>query len=598
MARVTADSEQIDHAEPPHKRPVSSESALSAAFLVLNQIGTRALTFAVNQLLLRYLSPKTYGVATQLELFSVSILYFSRESLRVALQRQHGDDDSEKAEHVGGRGPENDHRRSALGHGTTRRIQEVVNISHIAFGLGVPLTAFFAWLYLRSANSVVLATAHLHSSLYIYALATLLELLIEPAFAVAKQQMLDGTRVWAEFRASLTKCLVTCATAIWASRTGRDVGVLPFAMGQLSYAVVLNLVYVWNIVPICTRNGASLLSKTINPNNMYFLSRFSRPLITIAATFYGQAIFNQILTSGDSYLIAALATLPAQGAYALASNYGGLLARMLFQPIEEASRSLFGRLPTKDSPPTKSTNRIVQQAVAHLTNTLHFYSLLSLFAISLGPPLSPPLLRTLAGARWTVTEAPAVLAAYCYLIPLLAINGILEAFVSAVATPAQIRAQSSWKMAQLCAFAGTSFIALKIAYMDAPGLVVANAVTMISRIAWSWGFVQRYLGATAGGGGVMGLKVSEMVPSVWSLAVGAAARGCLSFTLDHGADVGVGELVQSAVTVAAYVVGVMFFERHFLISMIPEAAVDRLPILQYVTGTRKDADEKKSATDL
>ena len=556
MARVKADSEQIDHAEPPPKRPVSSKSALSAALLVLNQIGTRALTFAVNQVLLRYLSPKTYGVATQLELFSVSILYFSRESLRVALQRQHGDDDSEKAEHVDGRGPEKDFRRSALSHGSTRRIQEVVNISHIAFGLGVPLTTFFAWLYLRSANSVVLATAHLHSSLYIYALATLSELLIEPAFAVAKQQMLDGTRVWAEFRASLTKCLVTCATAIWASRAGRNVGVLPFAMGQLSYAVVLNLVYVWNIVHICSQNGASLLPKIINSNNTYLLSRFSRPLITIAATFYGQAIFNQILTSGDSYLIAALATLPAQGAYALASNYGGLLARMLFQPIEEASRSLFGRLPTKDLPPTKSTNRTVQQAVTHLKHTLHFYSLLSLFAISLGPPLSPLLLRTLAGVRWTATEAPAVLAAYCYLIPLLATNGILEAFVSAVATPAQIRAQSSWKIAQLCAFAGTAFIALKIAYMDAPGLVVANAVTMISRIAWSWGFVQGYLETFAGGGDGKGLRIRDMVPSLGSLAVAAGARGCLSFILDHGADVRLGELVQSAGVVGGCGVGV------------------------------------------
>ena len=555
MSKAKADHKQEDHAEPPPKSSISSKSALSAAFLVLNQIGTRALTFAVNQVLLRYLSPKIYGVATQLELFSVSILYFSRESLRVALQRQQGDDELEKTEQVDGESPKKDAKQVAVSYGPTRRLQEVANLSHIAFGLGLPLTILFSWLYLRSADSAVLETGHLHSSLYTYAIATLLELLIEPAFAVAKQQMLDGTRVWAEFRASIIKCLITCVTAVWASRTGRDVGVLPFAMGQLSYAIVLNLVYIWNIIPICNKNGASLLPKTIASNNTYIMSRFSRPLITIAATFYGQAIFNQILTSGDSYLIAALATLPAQGAYALAANYGGLLARMLFQPIEEASRSLFGRLPTIDSPQTKSSyNKPVQQAVTHLTITLHFYSLLSLFAISLGPPLSPLVLQTLAGSRWTATEAPAVLAAYCYLIPLLAANGILEAFVSAVATPAQIRAQSFWKIAQLCAFAGTSYVALRVADMGAPGLVVANAVTMVSRISWSWGFVQGYLGAF--GGNARGLKVSEMMPCMGSLAVGAGARWCLRYLLQDGSDIRLEELMQCGVVVGACGIGV------------------------------------------
>lgn len=151
----------------------------------------------------------------------------SRESLRVALQRHQGDDELEKTEQVDGESPKEDAKQVAVSYGPTRRLQEVVNLSHIAIGLGLPLTILFSWLYLRSADSAVLETSLLHSSLYTYALATLLELCIEPAFAVAKQQMLDGTRVWAEFRASIIKCFITCVTAVWASRTGRDVGVLP-----------------------------------------------------------------------------------------------------------------------------------------------------------------------------------------------------------------------------------------------------------------------------------------------------------------------------------------------------------------------------------
>lgn len=43
------------------------------------------------------------------------------------------------------------------------------------------------------------------------------------------------------------------------------------------------------------------------------------------------------------------------------------------------------------------------------------------------------LLRLVYGLRWSETEAPRALAVYCLYILLLAINGILEAFVHAVA---------------------------------------------------------------------------------------------------------------------------------------------------------------------
>ena len=43
------------------------------------------------------------------------------------------------------------------------------------------------------------------------------------------------------------------------------------------------------------------------------------------------------------------------------------------------------------------------------------------------------LLRLVYGQRWSETEAPKALAVYCLYILLLAVNGILEAFVHAVA---------------------------------------------------------------------------------------------------------------------------------------------------------------------
>ncbi len=594
MPNPAADSIQVSDKATSKANAVASKSALGAAFLVLNQIGSRALTFVVNQLLFRFLSPGIYGVAAQLELFSVSILYFSRESLRNALQRQRGEDTPQNEDgHKTGE-TEVDPKPPKNRAGPGQRLQEAVNLSHIAIALGVPLTTIFSWLYLRKADAAVLRTRHIHHSLHVYALATVLELLNEPAYAIAQQQMLYGTRASAEFLGSFARCMVTCALAIWASRTETDVGVFPFAMGQLSYALVLNIVYLSKVLPICAQNTVSLLPKDIAHNDGYILSRLSRPLVTIAATFYGQSIFKQFQTSGDGYLIATLASLPSQGAYALATNYGGLLARVLFQPIEESSRSLFGRLfpsQPKASPDTKATDlTAISQAKSHLTRFLHLYALLTLTAISLGPPLSPLFLQTVAGSRWSSTEAPAVLASYCYLIGLLAINGILEAFVTAVATPAQVGVQNMWMAGFSVVFAGTGILVLRVLGMGARGLVVANAVVMGLRIWWSWGFVKGYL---EGWGDLKGLRMGEMMPSVGTVAVGFGTRWCLELVLRGKIHVGLQDLIYCGTVVGLFGLGILLCERKFLLSILPGSVLERLSVMKGRREKQMKGDSKK-----
>ena len=209
-----------------------AKSAKGATFLVLLQIASRALTFIVNQILLRYLSPELLGVSSQLELYAISVLYFSRESLRVALQRLGRD--------------ENDARASA------RRAQEAVNLSYIAVGLGPPLAFAFARLYLRKATPAALAVPYIKDSLHLYALATVLELWVEPCFVVAQLQMQYGLRASAETVATIARCVLTCGSAVWASKDGRPVGALSFAFGQLGFAVVLNLVYYAKLWPQTT----------------------------------------------------------------------------------------------------------------------------------------------------------------------------------------------------------------------------------------------------------------------------------------------------------------------------------------------------------
>jgi oligosaccharide translocation protein RFT1 len=231
----------------------------------------------------------------------------------------------------------------------------------------------------------------------------------------------------------------------------------------------------------------------------FWLSLFSQPLLNLSLSLTVQSSIKYVLTQGDSILIASLASLQDQGAYALSSNYGGLVARMLFQPIEEASRNLFAKLcaPTTAAADPKQSDGEkagdgIKQANNTLTLILKAYSLISLVAFAAGPTVAPVLLSLVAGSRWAHTGAGEVLGCYCYYIPLLALNGVSEAFVAAVADNKQLYTQSIWMGGFFAAFAGSAYLFLRVLELGAKGLVWANCVNMACRIVFNLSFVKSF----------------------------------------------------------------------------------------------------------
>lgn len=518
-----------------------TKSTSGATLLVLLRIGTRLSTFALNQILLRFLAPEILGISTQLDLFATSILSFSCESLRVALQRQRQDESRESTNNE-----INSHTEAEDKHGRRhedadslgRRAQETVNLSYIAIAIGLPLSYALATIYLKSADSAVLNAPYFNEALHGYIIATILELFNEPSFSVAQQQMLYSTRASAEAWATFAKCIVTCTLAIWAGRTNTQLGVLPFAFGQLAYAMILNAKYLSKVTTLMFDNDFSIALKSLPSSPQLYLSRFSKPLVNLAGNLYGQSVLKQLLTNGDSYLIASFTSLSAQGSYALAANYGGLIARILFQPIEESSRSYFARLlasenhvsgqPNNSSdkskhPSVRSSKSASAEASQYLTTLLRAYVLFSVVIVTLGPTSGPLALRTIAGARWANTEAPAVLAVYCYYIPLLAINGILEAFVSATASPAQLRSQSAFMVAFSASFVALGYYVLRVLGRSGRGLVLASSVSMVLRICYSLRFVNGYLAKSGNS-----LTIREFMPGVATIAGSLASAMALT----------------------------------------------------------------------
>ena len=220
-------------------------------------------------------------------------------------------------------------------------------------------------------------------------------------------------------------------------------------------------------------------------------------------------------------VLAALSSLEDQGIYSLASNYGGLIARIIFQPLEESSRNLFSTLLSPDEEGKRNAAR-VRIAKSHLIDLLHIYQLLSILIFPIGPVMIPQVLQILGGRQWTSPKVGDLLSLYCYYIPFLAFNGITEAFVSSAADASAIRRQTAWMGAFSACYALAAYLFLEAWSMGAYGLVLANIVNMVVRTIWSYRFIQSFLCRHGDG-----LQVREVGIRPVSYILGAITTGAM-----------------------------------------------------------------------
>ncbi|KAI0108021.1 Rft-1-domain-containing protein [Daldinia grandis] len=550
-----------------HSNPLPKQGSAvhGASLLIALQIASRAITFVANQLLLRFLTAQLLGVSTQLEVYYLSVLFFARESLRVAIQRQESPSTSSSGD---GQSPTENSRDS----------QSVVNIAHISLLLGLGASAGLGWAYLSYVDAATAATPYLDVALRIYAVAAIVELLSEPAFVILQYRLRFRPRAAAESIATFFRCLITFGAANWAWKKGLEIGVLPFALGQLAYGTGLLAVYAWYGARLASVEGFSLLLRTSAPSQQgnsegietaqaldtdYVLGYFYRPTLQLAYSLTAQSFVKHLLTQGDTFLVSILSDSRSQGVYALANNYGGLLARLVFQPIEESSRNYFSKLlsSAKSSPGKQA----IAKARSDLQALLKFYVLLSTVVVTVGPYAAPLLVQIVAGTKWSASGAGAVLARYCLYIPLLAVNGVAEAFVSSIATESEVHRQSLWMGAFSVAFGIAGFVSLRVLDLGAAGLVYANSINMLCRIVWSGTFITRYFRANE-----TDFSWNSILPSNLAVTTVASATFWASLTR-AGISIGTTsphvfvDLITVATRAVPFVIIIAYTERKYLL---------------------------------
>jgi oligosaccharide translocation protein RFT1 len=190
----------------------------------------------------------------------------------------------------------------------------------------------------------------------------------------------------------------------------------------------------------------------------------------------GQSVVKHFLTEGDKFLVSRLSPLEDQGGYAIASNYGtfnfplittssrrgmppsrksrrkltfawrssgSLVARIVFQPIEETSRFYFSKSLSSSSPKQigeggdsneSARKASLDNASKILSSLLLLFTHLLLLLMAFGPPYLSIATALLLPPRFQNTSAPSILRSYVLYIPMMAFNGVLEAFFASTST--------------------------------------------------------------------------------------------------------------------------------------------------------------------
>lgn len=249
----------------------------------------------------------------------------------------------------------------------------------------------------------------------IYCAAACIEASTEALHSLSLVKLVAAPRALSEALGALSSAL---AIVVLVSQLPTERHVEALALGQLAYSVgcCVGRIIGWR--------GATVPKPTKLPS-----TRLLRSAIWLCA----QAALKQALTDGDKVaLVLSRASASATGVYALAANYGALIARVALHPIEEASYSVFAALKRAHSDTTRLLLCLLKAAM-----------LFGLTFATLGPAyaeLAPLVLRT-ALAQPPRPEDEALgkaLGAYCMYVPCLALNGIAEAFVHAVGDTTQL----------------------------------------------------------------------------------------------------------------------------------------------------------------
>ncbi len=422
-----------------------------AGYLLTGKLTARAFTFVGNVVLTRSLpagrGPALIGLSrVALQLQFMLALEIAREGARRAALRTHVDmNDSAAVAHI----------------------LSVVWRWSVCFGF-IAIAAvhsLFTWFH----DEVASGGEAYGASISIVSLAAALELLAEPLYVLFALRLQYRARSIVEGAAMIARCAIT----IYLVLVRGQVALESFAWGFAAYSCTIFVSYVTMNAVWPSKHNVLAPAFAWTPS-----SPSTKQFFSLARSLSFQSLWKVLLAQGAKVAMVTFKADPhEQGVYALVNNLGSIVARFIFQPLEEIAYTVFGKM---------NDSRDRARVPALFRTLLKTMLLFGILFLCFGTEYTHLLLRVLYGEAWANTSAPKVLAWYCAYVLLMATNGITEALVHAVADRSTLSYFNAWLIVCSVCFVIASGALLPL---GAVGLVFANCINMLSRIFFSGWYI-------------------------------------------------------------------------------------------------------------
>ncbi|GAB5568156.1 protein RFT1 homolog [Prionailurus viverrinus] len=510
-------------------REVLGQAARLASSGLLLQVLFRLITFVLNAFILRFLSKEIVGIVNvRLTLLYSTTVFLAREAFR----------------------------RACLSGGAQRDWNQTFNLLWLTVPLGMFWSLLLGWVWLQllevpDPNAV----PHYGSGVVLFGLSAVVELLGEPFWVLAQAQMFVKLKVIAESLSVILKSVLTAFLVLWSPHWGLYI----FSLAQLFYTAVLVLCYVIYFTKLLG-SSESTKQQTLPVSRMTdmlpSITR-SRAFVNwkeakLTWSFFKQSFLKQILTEGERYVMTFLNVLNFgdQGVYDIVNNLGSLVARLIFQPIEESFYIFFAKVLERGKDATLQKQEDMAVAATVLESLLKLALLAGLTITIFGFAYSQLALDIYGGVMLSSGSGPVLLRSYCLYVLLLAINGVTECFTFAAMSKEEVDRYNFTMLALSSSFLVLSYLLTQ--WCGSVGFILANCFNMGIRITQSLCFIHRYyrksphrplvglclspalLGAFALSGGITGIsEVLLCCEQGWPARLAHIAVGalCLGMTV-------------------------------------------------------------------
>ncbi|KAM5279974.1 man(5)GlcNAc(2)-PP-dolichol translocation protein RFT1 isoform 3-T3 [Ctenodactylus gundi] len=343
-------------------------------------------------------------------------------------------------------------------------------------------------------------------------------------------------QVIAESLSIILRSVITALLVLWLPHLGLYI----FSLAQLFYAAVLVLCYVLYFTKLLS-SPESVKQYTLPVSRIADLLPSvtgSRAFINwkeakLTWSFFKQSFLKQILTEGERYMMTFFNVLNFgdQGVYDIVNNLGSLVARLVFQPIEESFYLFFAKVLEREKDATLQKQEDIAVTAAVVESLLKLALLAGLTITVFGFAYSQLALDIYGGTMLSSGSGPILLRSYCLYVFLLAINGITECFTFAAMSKEEVDRYNFTMLALSSSFLVLSYLLTR--WCGSVGFILANCFNMGIRITQSLCFIHRYYQGSPHRP-LAGLRLSPVLLGMFAVSGGITYVSEVFFCCDQG----------------------------------------------------------------